>query len=153
MSRAPAGTEGATDNDEKADDKVSEKEHGTAELRSISEGEGPVIVPDPDLDPAALHKAFRFAAWSSVLLVCNLFFFLGQMLMLLCLLDGYYAHSDSTAAVLCEHHFWRAWAHRLGRHRHHLVLLFCVLRRLVPLVGEPRRPCPDRARYHQGASY
>ena len=75
------------------------------------------------------------------------------MLMLLYLLDGYYAHSDSTAVVLCEHHFWRAWAHRLGRHRHHLVLLFCVLRRLVPLVGEPRRPCPDRARYHQGAPY
>ncbi|KAI0254582.1 urea transporter [Lactifluus subvellereus] len=67
-SRPSAGTKAAIDNDEKADEKALEKEHGSAELRSISEGEGPIIVPDPDLDPVALDKAFRFAAWSSVVL-------------------------------------------------------------------------------------
>jgi hypothetical protein len=52
--RAPASTVTGPYNDEKADEKESEKE------------------PDPDLDPASLGKAFRFAAWSSVALVCAL---------------------------------------------------------------------------------
>jgi len=67
-SRASAGTKEATDSDEKADEKALGKEHGSAEVQSLSEGEGPIIVPDPDLDPVALQKAFRFAAWSSVVL-------------------------------------------------------------------------------------
>lgn len=36
----------------------------------------------------------------------------------------------------------------MGRHRDHLVLLFCVHRRPVPVVGEPRRPCPDLGRFN-----
>jgi len=65
--RADVDTKGATNTDEKADDKALEEEHGSAELRSL-DGEEPFVVPDPDLDPVALDKAFRFAAWSSVAL-------------------------------------------------------------------------------------
>jgi hypothetical protein len=72
-SRADADTKGATNADEKADEKALEEEHGSAELPYV-DGEGPFVVPDPDLDPIALDTAFRFAAWSSVLLVCNLDF-------------------------------------------------------------------------------
>jgi SSS family transporter len=51
------------------DEKAGEKtEQEVTETRSISSEEGPVITPDPDLDPVALDKAFRFAAWSSVVL-------------------------------------------------------------------------------------
>jgi urea-proton symporter len=71
--RADAATKGTTNTDEKANDKAMEEEHGSAELRSL-DGEEPFVVPDPDLDPVALDKAFRFAAWSSVVLVCNLDF-------------------------------------------------------------------------------
>jgi urea-proton symporter len=76
-SRAYVDKKGATYADEKADEKAleKEKEHGSAELHSVDE-DGPIIVPDPDLDPVALHKAYRFAAWSSVLLVCTSFFFI-----------------------------------------------------------------------------
>jgi hypothetical protein len=55
------------------DEKVGEKVgHELTETRSVSYEEGPGITPDPDLDPVALDKAFRFAAWSSVVLVCIL---------------------------------------------------------------------------------
>ena len=57
------------------DEKVSEKPeigHELSETRSISYEEAPIITPDPDLDPVALDKAFRFAAWSSLILVCIL---------------------------------------------------------------------------------
>ena len=54
--------------------------------------------------------------------------------------DSHTAYFDPIPALLCEHHFWRWWTHRMGRHRDHLVLLLCVYRRLVPVVGEPRRP-------------
>jgi hypothetical protein len=55
--------------DEKVGEKISEKGHEITETHSVSEDEGPGIVPDPDLDPVALDKAFRFAAWSSLALV------------------------------------------------------------------------------------
>jgi len=55
--------------DERTDEKGSEKERGSAEMHSVNE-DG--IVPDPDLDPVELDIAFRFAAWSSVALVCVL---------------------------------------------------------------------------------
>lgn len=57
-----------TISDEKVGEKTSEKGHGFTDTHSVSDEEGPVITPDPDLDPIALDKAFRFAAWSSVLL-------------------------------------------------------------------------------------
>jgi hypothetical protein len=50
----------------------SEKELGSAEAHSALDDEGPIITVDPDLDPVSLEKAFRFAAWSSVALVCDL---------------------------------------------------------------------------------
>lgn len=57
--------------DEKAFEKGSDKGHGSTEAHSAVDDEG-VLVPDPDLDPVSLDKAFRFAAWSSVVLVCDL---------------------------------------------------------------------------------
>jgi hypothetical protein len=68
--RAPASTVTGPYTDEKADEKESEKERGSAEMHSVADDDG--IEPDPDLDPASLSKAFRFAAWSSVALVCAL---------------------------------------------------------------------------------
>ena len=69
--------------DEKVEEKISEKghEHELTETRSISDDEGPGITPDPDLDPVALDKAFRFAAWSSLALVCIFCYAFYQMLM------------------------------------------------------------------------
>jgi hypothetical protein len=68
--RAPASTVTGPYNDEKADEKELEKERGSAEMHSAVDDDG--IEPDPDLDPASLSHAFRFAAWSSVALVCAL---------------------------------------------------------------------------------
>lgn len=56
--------------DEKVGEKISEKGHEVTETQSVSDDVGPGITPDPDLDPVALDKAFRFAAWSSLALVC-----------------------------------------------------------------------------------
>ena len=67
--------------DEKVEEKISEKGHELTETRSISDDEGPGITPDPDLDPVALDKAFRFAAWSSLALVCIFSYAFYQMLM------------------------------------------------------------------------
>jgi len=64
--RAPASTVTGPYNDEKADEKELEKERGSAEMHSAVDDDG--IEPDPDLDPASLSHAFRFAAWSSVAL-------------------------------------------------------------------------------------
>lgn len=55
--------------DETTDEKGSEKERGSVEMHSVDKE--PVITPDSDLDPVSLSKAFRFAAWSSVALVCD----------------------------------------------------------------------------------
>jgi SSS family transporter len=58
-----------TKEESSGDEKVGEKVgHELTETRSVSYEEGPGITPDPDLDPVALDKAFRFAAWSSVVL-------------------------------------------------------------------------------------
>ncbi|KAI0300569.1 urea transporter [Multifurca ochricompacta] len=65
---ASIGTNKVTYSDEKVDEKTTDKEHGFAETNFVLEEEGPIIAPDPDLDPVALDKAFRFATWSSVLL-------------------------------------------------------------------------------------
>lgn len=46
-------------------DEKSEKEQSDVDEEGIA--------PDPDLDPDSLNEAFRFAAWSSVALVCDLF--------------------------------------------------------------------------------
>jgi SSS family transporter len=63
----PTGTSGVEYSDEKAFEKGSEKGHGSIEAHSAVDDEG-IIAPDPDLDPVALDRAFRFAAWSSVAL-------------------------------------------------------------------------------------
>jgi hypothetical protein len=70
--RVPVSTVTGPYNDENMDDseKVSEKEHGFADAHSAVNDDG--LEPDPDLDPASLRKAFRFAAWSSVALVRSL---------------------------------------------------------------------------------
>jgi len=67
----PAITTGEESGDEKTSEKGSEKGHGFAEAREAVDYEGPIITTDPDLDPVSLKKAFRFAAWSSVALVCD----------------------------------------------------------------------------------
>lgn len=67
----PTATSGVEYSDEKAFEKGSDKGHGSTEAHSAVDDDG-VIVPDPDLDPVSLDKAFRFAAWSSVVLVCDL---------------------------------------------------------------------------------
>jgi urea-proton symporter len=72
--KVPASTVTGPYNDEKTNDseKVSEKEDGFADTHSASAVNDDGLEPDPDLDPASLHKAFRFAAWSSVALVRSL---------------------------------------------------------------------------------
>ena len=68
---APA-ISGAESDDEKTDEKEPEKGHVSTGAHEAVDYESPIITIDPDLDPASLNKAFRFAAWSSVALVCDL---------------------------------------------------------------------------------
>jgi len=63
--RGLSTTKGGGYDDEKTDEKESEKEGGFAETHLAEDDEG---TQDPDLDPVSLNKAFRFAAWSSVAL-------------------------------------------------------------------------------------
>lgn len=67
----PTATSGVEYGDEKTFEKGSDKGHVSTEAYAAVD-EGPVIAVDPDLDPVSLDKAFRFAAWSSVVLVCDL---------------------------------------------------------------------------------
>ena len=71
--KAPVATvtSGVDYSDEKTAEKGSEKGHDFTEAHLAVDDEGPIIAPDPDLDPASLDKAFRFAAWSSAALVCD----------------------------------------------------------------------------------
>ncbi|KAI0260739.1 urea transporter [Gloeopeniophorella convolvens] len=55
--------------EDESNEKISEKKRDSTEVHSMADEEEPVIRPDPDLDPVALRKAFRFAAWSSVILL------------------------------------------------------------------------------------
>jgi hypothetical protein len=63
-------TSGVESDDEKTYEKEPEKERVSTDVHEAYES--PVITADPDLDPVSLDKAFRFAAWSSVALVCDL---------------------------------------------------------------------------------
>ena len=69
---APRARSGVEDDDEKTFEKEPEKGHVSTEAHEAVDYESPIIITDPDLDPIALDKAFRFAAWSSVVLVCDL---------------------------------------------------------------------------------
>ena len=131
--------------DEKVGEQISEKGQESTETRSVSYEEDPAITPDPDLDPAALDKAFRFAAWSSLALVGIFSYALDQMLMKLRLPDDYHARANPSPPLFREHRFWRGWAHCMGRHRNILVLLFCLHCRAVPTVGESCRSGSDFA--------
>jgi len=66
---APSGIES---DDEKTFEKEPEKGHVSTEAHEAVDYESPIIITDPDLDPVSLDKAFRFAAWSSAALVCDL---------------------------------------------------------------------------------
>ena len=66
-------TSGVESDDEKTYEKEPEKGHVSTEAHEAVDYESPIITIDPDLDPASLDKAFRFAAWSSVALVCDIF--------------------------------------------------------------------------------
>jgi hypothetical protein len=65
-------TSGVESDDEKTSEKEPEKGHISTEAHEAVDYESPIITVDPDLDPVSLDKAFRFAAWSSVALVCDL---------------------------------------------------------------------------------
>jgi urea-proton symporter len=68
-----SGVEYGDDKTQKTFEKGSEKgQHTFTEAQSDVDDEGPVIALDPDLDPVSLDKAYRFAARSSVALVCDL---------------------------------------------------------------------------------
>jgi hypothetical protein len=69
---APNVTSGVEDDDEKTFEKEPEKGHGSTEAHEAVDYESPITINDPDLDPVSLDKAFRFAAWSSVALVCDI---------------------------------------------------------------------------------
>lgn len=72
MATVTRGVEYDDDKTQKTFEKGSEKgHHGFTEAQSAVDDE-PIIAFDPDLDPVSLDKAFRFAAWSSAALVCNL---------------------------------------------------------------------------------
>jgi len=61
-------TSGVESDDEKASEKEQEKGHVSAGTHEVVDYGSPIITIDPDLDPVSLDKAFRFAAWSSVVL-------------------------------------------------------------------------------------
>ena len=128
------------------DEKVGEKKgNELTETHSISYEEGPAITPDPDLDPVELDKAFRFAAWSSVVLVC-IFSYISRLPdadNMLSLPDACLAHSCPFPSLFRAHCFRCAWAHRVGRHRNPLVFLFRFHCRTVSVVGESCRSCSD----------
>lgn len=70
---APNATSRVEDDDEKTFEKEPEKGHVSTEAHeheAVDYG-SPITVNDPDLDPVSLDKAFRFAAWSSAALVCD----------------------------------------------------------------------------------
>lgn len=65
---APKVTRGVEYDDEKTSEKEAEKGQVSTEAHEAVDYESPIITTDPDLDPVALDKAFRFAAWSSAAL-------------------------------------------------------------------------------------
>lgn len=132
--------------DEKKRDSVS------AEVNSISSAQPSE---DNELDPAMLNKAFRFAAWSSVILVRH------RVVSDVCAaltVRGYYASAhrhasrDSAASVLRTDGVWGARTGGVGGHRLDLDLYVRVLRRAVSSLGEPRGARAHRERYDKGES-
>ena len=56
------------------------KDATTAEIVSIASQNSGVVDSDDELDPVMLKKAFRFAAWSSIILVSYIVIPLRQMI-------------------------------------------------------------------------
>ena len=93
---------------------------------------------DVDLDPVALDKAFRFAAWSSVGLVSNPTLSSHTKLLTAWTLTASGPdYSDPAPAVLCTDSVRRAWARGVGRHRYHLDVLLGVYGCTLSALGVP----------------
>ena len=132
-------------------DSLDEKTSGmpAAEVQSVSDQDGAIgVTDDSELDRAGLQSAFKFAAWSSVLLVCremiaspydihNLPTYLHFMQICACRTAVNNDHHHSIAALLRPNHLWRTRVGGVGRDRHHLGVLFGANCRGLPVVREP----------------
>jgi hypothetical protein len=96
-----------------------------------------------DLDPEALQKAFRFAAWSSIILVCVerqlVWLFLFLSLTCSCMLQRTASHihyRDPSALIFCPNHLWNARPDRMGRNWDPLGVPVCFHRHYLPALRE-----------------
>ena len=123
---------------------MDEKKRDSAEVAEVAEDEEPVVHPDPDLEPEGLKKAYRFALWSSVALVRLVSKTYNWSLADAPLSpDGRPSYPHPVHLVRYKHYLRRRRPHRLGRHRHHLVLHFLILCSFLSPLGEPRSHCGD----------
>lgn len=108
------------------------------------------------MDPAALKKAFRFAAWSSLVLVRSLFSpamrFLWLIVMGTTSLAGRYAPHHTTPAFLRIYDIRRKRTDGMGCDWNHLDLRVCRHGRPISIVGEQRSVAHDLNGNDQGMS-
>ncbi|KAG6859950.1 hypothetical protein C0995_001386 [Termitomyces sp. Mi166 len=115
----------AAENIEDEDDKEKEKEKGkvpSADVESVSDDTALGLTEDHDLDPAALKKAFKFAAWSSIVLVRHLSYPPSSINNPST--DPNNSHPHPSPLVLHPHTLQSACARGLGRGRDHMGVLF-----------------------------
>ena len=90
---------------------------------------------EDDLDPEALQEAFKFAAYSSVVLV-RVTYLVGISQVDSFGVDPHLPGHNTTPPFLCADHIRSQRAHSLGRYRHFVDLLQRLLRRFVSPVRE-----------------
>lgn len=98
---------------------------------------------DDDLDPVALNKAFRFAAWSSLALVRILIHECSTTDLSVDFSASRLDYYHPISAFLCPNDLRSRWAHRVGGHWHYLDIHVCHYRRDISSMGEPSRSESD----------
>lgn len=129
-----------------------DKKTATPEVQSVNEVAG--LTDDSDLDPVELHKAFKFAAWSSIVLVHILPIYATRFFVLTGMLSPSACHNDhrhSPSAVLRTDDIRCAGPRGVGCHWHHLGVRFLFDGRRLPVMGEPRGPWNGASRSCQGS--
>lgn len=104
-----------------------------------------------ELDPVKLKGAFRFAAWSSIILV-------GSTFQGLCYADDPLLavslnYLNPFATLLCTNYLWRRWIVGMGDYWDYLDVYVCVLGCALSFVGESRGTETDRKRDYKGVSF
>lgn len=104
-----------------------------------------------ELDPVKLKGAFRFAAWSSIILVRPMF--LGLCCADNLLLAAGPNYLNPFATLLCTNYLWRHWIVGMGDYWDYLDVYVCVLGCALPFVGESRGAETNRKRDCKGVSF